>query len=622
MRYWLARIVAGTLVALLFPAALSFAEEQSVLFKNYSINTTVHPDGLFESVVHVELQATNDSAAKEIAQQPVSFSDSLQQIELVEAYTLKADGRRLPVDTKAIFPQSPPGATQIPMFNDQKLLMVVFPDVSGGDTVVYTANFKQIKPYFPGQFTLTFLFPKTITYKDFTATVTMPKSMPFYTDGVSLNKKSNKDTVEYKWTYASADTAVDDVAAISPFDRLPRFSASTFRNYEAIGRAYAALAGSKIVVSPRVQSQADEITAGITDRRQQARAVYEWVSRHIRYVAIFLNNGGLLPHDPDTILTNGYGDCKDHTVLFASLLKAKGIASEIVMINSDNAYSLPDVGVLGPLNHLISWLPEFETYADTTAGVAPFGFLPITEYGKPVVHAVSKGKVLRATPVLPTGAFDERVETTAKLGSDGKITGATVTSALGVPSVFLRGVALQIQSAGSERAAKAILKATGADGSGEFSVAPIADLAATYSLQGSFELEPEQQILSGERFAPPVGLKVFDRPGATLMGAATLLDLKDSDPTPCFSGHQVEILTLDLPPGKRIAKLPPGQDIKTDNLQFTSRWEAEGPQIRVRREFTSSIEEPLCTGRVRAATAEALKQIRNDYRTVVWLNAP
>jgi hypothetical protein len=67
--------------------------------------------------------------------------------------------------------------------------------------------------------------------------------------------------------------------------------------------------------------------------------------------------------------------------------------------------------------------------------------------------------------------------------------------------------------------------------------------------------------------------------------------------------------------------VPPDKDIKNDNLHYTAHWQTVGSTVTVRREFTSSIDEPLCTGKVRIAAAAALRQIKDDYRTVVWLGA-
>ena len=111
-------------------------------------------------------------------------------------------------------------------------------------------------------------------------------------------------------------------------------------------------------MTPRIQTLADDITAGASDRREQAHRIYDWVSEHIRYVAVYLGNGGYVPHDAASILDSGYGDCKDHVVLLEALLKARGIASIPVLINSANRYWAPEAATSGLFNHVLSTCPS------------------------------------------------------------------------------------------------------------------------------------------------------------------------------------------------------------------------------------------------------------------------
>ena len=115
-------------------------------------------------------------------------------------------------------------------------------------------------------------------------------------------------------------------------------------------------------MTDKVRAQADQITAGVTDRREQAHAgSTNGSGQRIRYVGVEVGTGTLLPHEAETVLTNGYGDCKDHVVLFSALLKAKGIKSEFVLINLGNNYSLPTTAVVGelePCHYLVAGLPS------------------------------------------------------------------------------------------------------------------------------------------------------------------------------------------------------------------------------------------------------------------------
>jgi transglutaminase-like putative cysteine protease len=108
---------------------------------------------------------------------------------------------------------------------------------------------------------------------------------------------------------------------------------SSLVDYGAMAELYAKLIKPKLDVTPEIQLLADKLTADISDRREQARAIYDWVSTHIRYVGIWLEQGAVEPHAASTVLQAGYGDCKDHAVLFGALLRARGIESEPVLIN-------------------------------------------------------------------------------------------------------------------------------------------------------------------------------------------------------------------------------------------------------------------------------------------------
>jgi len=354
------------------------AEDTPAVIGLRTVETEVSPDGLYTRTLHMEVRASNAAAAMEIGQQSIGFSETMEDLEVLEAYTAKAGGQRIPVGPNAIYTQQSQGSAQFPLFDDQRQKVIVYPSVASGDTVVFTARWRAKKAIIPGQFTSVSFFPRTMAYDEVRETLVAPKNYPLQVENhdVDFEKQETGETVTYRWHYRAPTPTLDDPSPVSPLDQLPRFLVSSFKDYDAFGRAFAAIMASKEIITPRIQSLADQLTAGTRDRQRQAQKIYDWVSNNIRYVAVDIGNGGIVPHDADSVLANAYGDCKDHAVLFSALLKAKGIPSETVLINLGNAYTLPGVPTILPMNHAITWLPEFKTYADTTAGTAPFGILP------------------------------------------------------------------------------------------------------------------------------------------------------------------------------------------------------------------------------------------------------
>ena len=397
----------------------------------------VHPDGSSTTTSHVEIQLLSPQAVAALAQPALSYSDSLQDMQIRNAYTLKRDGTKLPVSPDAILVRQK--AMPTPYFSDLKEKVILFPNVEPGDTLVYD-SIVQSQARIPGQFYFGVSIPRILEIDDETITFATPKSRPlsFDTYGLTVQKSSDGDDLIYTIHYSNRTPVLELPQFLSDMDHGQRVFASSMGSFDAMAEGYAPQIASKIVVTPMIQAKADEITAGISDRREQARRLYDWVSTHVRYVALLFGDGGVTPHAADGILANSYGDCKDHAVLYSALLKAKGISSEPVIINSGNGYFLPQVAELLTFDHMIVWLPDFGLYADTTSSTTPFGALPPFEYGKPVVRIGSGSGALQHTPVLAETGSTYTSTSNLRLDSEGRLSGMHSATASGALSGVLR----------------------------------------------------------------------------------------------------------------------------------------------------------------------------------------
>jgi hypothetical protein len=581
-------------------------------------DTIVQPDGSYTTIFHVETLATNESAAHNIGQHRVEYSESMETAEVLEAFTRKADGRILAVDPTQIFPQAPPGSPRVPMFNDRKQKVIVFPNVSAEDTVVYTIK-QTRKASFPGQFFFGGVFLRGVAFEDARVNITLPRAMAAHveTQGVEHQVEEAGESITHEFFYRNPRPPAAGSAALSPWDTEPHYIVSTFPDYGAVAAAYRQLAAGKAAVTPRIQALTEEITAGTSDRREQAHRIYDWVSKHVRYVAVVLGNGGYEPHDADKILENGYGDCKDHVVLLEALLKAKAIVSVPVLIDSGNRYRAPETATPAAFNHVLSYLPEFDLYVDSTPGMAPFGILPVTEYGKPVAIATEPGASLTTLPLVATDDNEEKLQTTAQLMADGTVSGQSMTVASGPFGIKLRELAASVEARGHGPWAESYFKSLGWPGKASFQFDPPRDhLAPVYAFSASFELEARPEFLDGKAFEPPGGIRMLVRPGEFLLGSWTLAK---TEPTPCFSGHQIEELSLTLPPGRDIELLPTGKTIENPYLRYQSEWKHDGQVVTVRREITVKLPVAVCRDEIRAQLADAIAEIRGDYRAEIAL---
>jgi tetratricopeptide (TPR) repeat protein len=89
-----------------------------------------------------------------------------------------------------------------------------------------------------------------------------------------------------------------------------------------------------------LSAEVARISALSTDPEIRAQAALDLVQDDVRYLAINIHDGGLLPADAETTWTRRFGDCKGKTVLLAALLRALGIDAEPALVSTTSGDGL------------------------------------------------------------------------------------------------------------------------------------------------------------------------------------------------------------------------------------------------------------------------------------------
>lgn len=579
------------------------------------------PDASQVNEARAELQILDAAAIQQLGQMVITYSDTTQEVKVDEAYTLKKDGTKLAVSPNAIITQQRPGTSTAPMLTDQKQKVVIFPNVEVGDTLVSVRTLKA-KPLFPGLFAYGQTFPQGVEVDKYDLVYTTPKSLPLYFDAkdVAVEQSTDGDKLVYAVHRTNPTAVPSPLQYVSSLDRSPYLFVSTMKTWEQFSKLYGKLVEPKLAVTPKLQAKADEVTAGASNKREQAQKIYEWVSSHIRYVALEFGQGGYVPHDPEEVLTNAYGDCKDHAALFAVLLKAKGIAADLVVIHATDSYTIPNIPVTGVFNHMINYIPSLSLYADTTQRTMAFGYLPRGEYGKSVLHVGATGKALRQVPLLiekdSSFTYSEHLTLTA----DGRLTGDGQLTASGVAAGLAHREGLRLRATGVEKAANDLLEKRGmTDATGRFEVPSSEAATPTYTASAHYTAPKQIAMVSGIPFAMPKGLALESLSDDFWIGPIAADKYKKADIMPCYSGSGSETYTLDLPAGKKLAALPADTKIEADGLKYNSHW-SQGPHsVTVKRDLALHFAQALCRGPQRAGIREALAKIKTDLGTTIAL---
>jgi len=204
------RGIVGTLLLSLFLALSSSTSsadgsgpQPAYILRHFTSETIVNPDGTSTSTSHTEVEAANDTAAHRLGERSVSFSESMEDLEILEAVTRKRDGQELPVNPSAIFIQAPQGSSNAPMFSDRKNKIIVFPNVGAGDVVSYTVRTHAKVPYTPGHFSWTRTVSPLWYVEDWQETIIFPKSMPAAVEShqIAHSMEERGDQIAHIFTY-------------------------------------------------------------------------------------------------------------------------------------------------------------------------------------------------------------------------------------------------------------------------------------------------------------------------------------------------------------------------------------------------------------------------------------
>ncbi len=613
---WTVSAICG--LAILWPLSPATAATPPEIVRYAHSDWVIEADGRAVQTFTLRIAVNNDAVAQREAQQRFSFADDLETVSLEEGYTLKPDGREIRVLPDMVRTQLTPGIPNLPQFGNFKQIVAIFPDVAGGDVISLTWRRTIQHPPFPGQFMIASYFPPALPSDDAEVSISLPAGLTLNTQqfGPTHTETGQNGRHIHRWQWSSPGRP-DGRLGLSPLDEAPRIFASTFPDWAAFSRTYAAMVAPAAIVTPRVQALADQVASGAATKREEAERLYTWVGHHVRWVAIYIGNGAFAPHPAEQVMTNGYGDCKDQVTLLTALLAARGIASEPVLINLTPTYTLSGPPTAAAFNHVIAYLPDWDIYADTTPGSAPFGILQRVEYGKPILHITPQGAAPATMKLLPEGLAASHLKTTLQMDATGRITGQTRIEASGPDAIALRFQAMQTLAQGGGAAER--LRALNQSGTGTITPDPLDPVTPQYGVAARFTLEAQPGLLEGDGFVMPLGIRELPALGEVLLTPPGIRDLPATEPTPCYPGTQREEITLVLPPGYRVARLPKSRQIEDPAFTYDSRWSAEGGSARIDRSLVSRIDQPLCEGRLRTAANAALAQIRRDYQAQIQL---
>ncbi|MEY4448067.1 MAG: hypothetical protein RLZZ433_1082 [Pseudomonadota bacterium] len=551
-----------------------------------------------------------------LGERKITYNSTLEDVEVLEAYTIQPDGTRINVPLDKIRTQDEvedDGA----IYSDSKSKVIIYPKLEVGSQVYYRAKSVQHTPEFPGHFFASYHFSPHVIYENLTMELVHDVGIEVGVNtkgmqGGKLQVPSQPHTVAYQFTFSQNKAYPSEAGRVDLPDFAPNFSASTFKTYADVGQAYQIRAKEKATVTPAIQKLANQLTANAKTNLDKVKVLHHWVAQNIRYLGIYVGAGGFVPHDAQSILDNRYGDCKDHVVILEALLAAVGIDSSPALINSGTAFLLPTLPTPGIFDHVITYVPSLNVFIDSTSRFAPIGTLPNGDLDKPVLLTVTGA--LSRTPMTHPSKDRTEARIQMRLTRDGSIEGKSQAKMFGVFEVASRHSQFNYQNKDQANVVNNLLSRFQETGWGEIEKTEPTNYDKAWQVNSTFELDPVVNVPGPSAMAIPVGLA----PGRMKYLADVVLPKDRKFPTFCSSTQHEEWIELAFPKDMKITRVPKDMAVAIGPLKYKSTYELKGQLLKIKRTYVSQRKQSICGAEDDKWFSDFTHVLRRDLRQQVF----
>jgi len=359
--------------------------------------TTVFDNGLSSQFRQVVFQPLTEHAAAAGRQYAFAYEADRQVVQLRGARVYRADGK---VDEAVESGEGSADDPSISMYTSARTFYVQFPRLEPGDVVELKYRVDDVTPRneFGNYFGEIVALQGGEPVANAEYVLITPKARTFYFDqnipGLTQSDTISGNSRIYRFA-AKAIPALSPEAAMPPWPEvLGSVHVSTYKNWDDLGRWYWGLIKDQFDLDEETRKLARKITEGKKTEVDKVKAVYEWVTKNTRYVALEFGIYGYKPRRCVQTVARGWGDCKDKATVIVTLLKELGIPATIVVTRTRMRGDFRSkVASFAPFDHAIAYVPSLKLYLDGTAEHTGIQELPKMDIGAVVLH-VNEGKAV------------------------------------------------------------------------------------------------------------------------------------------------------------------------------------------------------------------------------------
>lgn len=287
---------------------------------------------------HVAVKILNEDGLSFMSQIMVDFDPTYQNLQLHSISVHRQGEIFNKLNRKNITILQRETELDYQIYNGSRTANLILDDIRVGDIVEYSYAVSGSNPVFNGRYYSGFDTGWSKPVYQFSLRIVCPEDKKLFikkhnTDiNTSVSRKDNVN--EYLFQSASVPALIPEDNLPQWYEPYPWIQVSESETWNDVALWGAELFAHPKDLSKEFAQQKDRIKKSSDDPKERVVASLKFVQDEIRYLGIEIGPGSHKPSDPSVTMKRRFGDCKDKTYVFCSMLREMGITAKPALVNT------------------------------------------------------------------------------------------------------------------------------------------------------------------------------------------------------------------------------------------------------------------------------------------------
>jgi hypothetical protein len=223
------------------------------------------------------------------------------------------------------------------IYNGQLSAVVFLKDVRVGDCIDYAYSVNGDNPVMGGRFADDIYLADAEPIQRLHMRLLWPTARPLSVrnGGTDLAPavSATDGVTEYVWERERVAGVNFEDSTPGWFEAVPHVQLSEFATWNEVAR-WAAPLYEVGDLSPALRDKIEELRAASDDPARRLTAALRFAQDEVRYLGIELGSYSHQPSQPSKVLARRFGDCKDKSLLLATILRGLGVEAQLALVNT------------------------------------------------------------------------------------------------------------------------------------------------------------------------------------------------------------------------------------------------------------------------------------------------